>query len=124
MDAPYRLPGRAGRSAVVAFIAVLLWLSSAGATDLRGRVDGMHPYSPQPFPIGGVRIDIFAPSPQGTVLVRSTLTGGDGMYYLPGMAPGVYTLVVNGFLQFPSTFTRLHSRTFLPSCIDDTSPGR
>ena len=72
-----------------------------GATDLRGRVDGMHPYSPQPFPIGGVRIDIFAPSPQGTVLVRSTLTGGDGMYYLPGMAPGVYTLVVNGFLQFP-----------------------
>jgi hypothetical protein len=104
MDAPYRLPGRAGRNAaVVAFIAVLFWLSSAGATDLRGRVDGMHAYSPQPFPIGGVRIDILAPSPQGDVLVRSTLTGGDGMYYLQGMYPGSYAIVVNGFLRFPLT---------------------
>lgn len=104
MDAPNRLTGRSGRgAAALALITVLFWLSSAGATDLRGRVDGMHAYSPYPFPIGGVRIDVIAPTPQGDVWVRSTLTGGDGMYYLQGMAPGIYTLVVNGSLRFPLT---------------------
>ena len=71
------------------------------ATELRGRVDGVHPYAPYPFPFGGARIDLYASSPQGTLLVSYAYTGGDGMYYISGIYPGVYTLQVNGILNFP-----------------------
>lgn len=75
----------------------------AAATELRGRVDGVHPYAPYPFPLGGARVQLYVFTPQGPRPFVYTYTGGDGMYYFTGIAPGNYTLQVNGVLNFPLT---------------------
>jgi len=75
--------------------------SQSVATELRGRVDGIHPYAPRPFPLGGARVDLYMFSPQGPRQIRVTYTGSDGMYYFSGINPGTYTLQVNGVLNFP-----------------------
>lgn len=75
----------------------------SNATELRGRVDGIHPYAPYPFPLNGARIDLYMPSPQGPRWMANAYTGGDGMYYFSRIMPGVYTLQVNGALNFPLT---------------------
>jgi hypothetical protein len=71
------------------------------ATELRGRVEGIHPYASYPFPFGGARVDLYASSPQGPLLVGYAYTGGDGIYYFSGIYPGAYSLQVNGLLNFP-----------------------
>ncbi|MEI6847302.1 MAG: hypothetical protein WCK32_04570 [Chlorobiaceae bacterium] len=71
------------------------------ATELRGRVDGMHPYAPKPFPFGGAKVDLYILLPRGARFIRSAYTGGDGMYYFSKIRPGKYTLIVNGKLNIP-----------------------
>ncbi len=85
--------------ALLGLLAMFSWQSIA--TELRGRVDGTHPYAPYPFPFGGARVDLYQSSPQGPLHIRYAYTGGDGMYYFSGINPGVYTLRVNGILNFP-----------------------
>lgn len=102
MPGKRRLTPGAGRMVCLGALILAVFIGSpAAGADLRGRIDGMHAYSNYPFPLGGVRVDVYAFTPSGPVPVRSAVTGGDGMYYLPGMAPGPYELVVNGRLRFP-----------------------
>lgn len=90
------------KSRVLALLSILAMFSlQAAATNLRGRVDGVHPYAPNPFPLGGARVALYISTPKGPVLVKHAFTGGDGMYYLPGINPGAYTLRINGRLNFP-----------------------
>lgn len=87
---------------VLALLSVLAMLSpQAIATELRGRVDGAHAYAPYPFPLAGARVDLYVNTPQGPVLVRYAFTGGDGIYFMPRINPGAYTLQINGILKFP-----------------------
>lgn len=73
-------------------MALVLAALPAVATDLRGRVDGLHDYSQQPFPLAGVYVTIFRidPTPYGLQYrpIATTMTGNDGMYYFKGMWPG------------------------------------
>lgn len=74
---------------------LLTFAAAAGATDLRGRVDSRNAYTGLSYPRGGARVQLTQKTPKGPVVVRSTYSGSDGMYYFPGIAPGNYVLVVN-----------------------------
>lgn len=66
----------------------------ANATDLRGRVEVRHPYTKQVYPRGGIAVHLALPGqPQSPV--RKVISSPDGMFYMPGVAPGNYILVVN-----------------------------
>jgi hypothetical protein len=87
---------------VLALFGVLSLVSLQSiATDLRGRVDGMHSYAQRPFPLSGARVDLYLSTQRGQVLIRSAYTGGDGIYYMWGINPGLYTLQVNGRSLYP-----------------------
>jgi hypothetical protein len=88
------------RFRIVISLVLTLMLPQVGATDLRGRVDGIHPYANSPFPFNGARVDIYSMTPQGPYLVYSTFTGADGMYYIR-IPPGNYVIQINGTLNFP-----------------------
>jgi hypothetical protein len=70
-------------------------------TDLRGRVDGYNPYTRMSGSVPGVSVALFVVYPNGQYgIVRQTVTGPDGMYYLTGIYPGQYVLQVGG-LNYP-----------------------
>jgi hypothetical protein len=81
-------------------VFIIAQISDATATDLRGRVDGIHGYSPAPFRMAGVQVTIFAqPNPyMGTSYtpVATAVTGSDGMYYFRNIPPGNFVLQVGG----------------------------
>ena len=86
------LAGAGVRSAVCASGALLLMISLvAGATDLRGRVEGQNAYASSPYAINGARVDLMDP---GGRQVASYLTGPDGMYYFRRISPGKYVVRV------------------------------
>ena len=67
------------------------------ATDLRGRIDGVNPYTWTFGPLPGVPIGLFIALPDGSfTIVRQIVTGPDGMYYLRGVYPGYYVLQIAG----------------------------
>jgi len=84
---------------VLAALAATGALSSL-ATDLRGRVDGTHPYAQRPFPAAGMNVMLCVPGPQQWSVLTRTVTARDGMYYFRGIRPGDYILVVNN-VTFP-----------------------
>lgn len=88
-------------TAVPLLFLLALLSGAAAATELRGRVDGVHPYAPYPFPVGQARVELFAATPRGSVPVAYAYSGGDGMYYFSGIAPGAYNIQVNGRVSFP-----------------------
>jgi len=79
---------------IVCAVLLLAAAPLAHATDLRGRVEVRHPYTKQLYPRSGVAIQL-APANMPQKPVRRVLSGPDGMYYLTGIAPGNYVLVVN-----------------------------
>jgi hypothetical protein len=89
------------RKGVVTTLLLLLLPVVADATNLRGRIDGMHAYSYAPFPLPNAQVQLVAPTARGPQLIYTYYTGSDGMYYIPNIRPGNYVLVVNGALQFP-----------------------
>ena len=90
------------KSLIIAIFTILLLILSlrTEATDLRGRIDGQHPYSPYPFPVSGVRVDLCIWSGRWDV-IYTTLTGPDGMYYIQNVGPGNYYLQINGTMNYP-----------------------
>lgn len=79
-------------------VAVLMLAASAaaGATDLRGRVDGRNDFSRSPFPLAGTALQLYRQDAGQTRLAASAFTGPNGMYYFRGVAPGRYVLQVQG----------------------------
>lgn len=71
---------------------------SSRATDLRGRVDGIHNYSPVPFPVAQIQVSILATqqTPWGPTYVplMTVVTGSDGMYYFRNAPAGDFVLQV------------------------------
>ena len=73
------------------------------ATELRGRVDYIHPYTGhyQPLPRAEVRLHF-----QDGRSVAATITGYDGFYYFYNIPPGNYYILINGlkryFIQVPN----------------------
>jgi len=87
---------------IICFVFILIIFSTVSiAANLRGRIDMVNQYSSSPFPARGVQVQIFIMTPMGQNLIYTYYTGGDGMYYIPNIFPGNYTLVVNGVLSFP-----------------------
>lgn len=82
-------------------LIVILFPSLSYATNLRGRVDAIHPYSNGPFPARDVIVQLFIQTPNGPSLVNQYFTGSDGMYYLQNIMPGQYILLINNTLNFP-----------------------
>jgi hypothetical protein len=83
------------------FFLFLLQISvtvpSLHATDLRGGVAGVNPYTQMRGPLPGVPVGLFAIAPNGSfVVVRQAVTGPDGLYYLTGVYPGQYILQIGG----------------------------
>jgi len=75
----------------------LAFAVTAGATDLRGRVDGFNPYTRMMGPLPGVGVTLFAQMQNGGYsLVSQAITGPDGMYYFRGVYPGPYFLQIAG----------------------------
>jgi hypothetical protein len=78
------------------FFAALIVVETVTATDLRGRVDGIHGYAPKPFPLSGARVTLFLPNPAGGYTsIASAVSGADGMYYFKNIQPGNFVLQVN-----------------------------
>ena len=88
---------------ITIFITLLLIPIHVGATDLRGRIDGQHTYSPYPFPVNGARVDLYIWDGSWK-LVYTTFSGPDGMYYMQNIRPNNnYYLQVNRSLNYPLT---------------------
>jgi len=66
------------------------------ATDLRGRIDGLNPYTQTLGPLPGVRVGLFVNQNGAFALVRQAVSGSDGMYYFTGVRPGQYVLQLAG----------------------------
>lgn len=82
-------------------ICCFFWgIVTVGATDLRGRVDGIGPYASAPFPLAKASVEIKRQDSTQSVLA-SYRTGRDGMYYFRNIPPGHYLLVVNNSLSVP-----------------------
>jgi hypothetical protein len=85
-------------------VVAMFSLNVGYATDLRGRVDGMHGYAPAPFPMSGVQVTIFIAqqTPYGINYVPqvTSITGVDGMYYFRAVPPGSYVLQISG-MNYP-----------------------
>ena len=96
---------------LIVIIVSLLFPAILFATDLRGRVDVTHQYSYAPFPARGVTVQLFT---QSNVGVYTYITGQDGMYYIPGISPGNYILVVNNYLRFPIQVLNMALQDFPP----------
>jgi len=76
---------------------VSLSLGTVHATDLRGGVAGFNPYTHMTGGLPGVPIGLFTGTPGGGfIVVRQTVTGPDGLYYLAGVYPGQYVLQIAG----------------------------
>ncbi|MBU0943531.1 MAG: hypothetical protein KJ804_02630 [Proteobacteria bacterium] len=71
-----------------------------GATDLRGRVDGIGQWASAPFPLAKASVEIKRQDNSQSV-VAVYRTGRDGMYYFRNVSPGQYLLVVNNSLTVP-----------------------
>lgn len=74
---------------------------TANATDLRGRIDGVNPYTQMAGPLPGIGIALYAQTPAGFVVVAQAVTGLDGMYYFRGVYPGQYILQVYPGTNYP-----------------------
>jgi hypothetical protein len=81
----------------------ILSISSASATDLRGRIDGVNAYSPNPFPVRGAKVDLWYWNGAAWSLVYTYFTGFDGMYYIRNVIPGQYNIQINGMSYYPLT---------------------
>lgn len=85
-------------------LALCLLTTVAGATNLRGRVEGKHAYAPAPFPASRITVELLVPDVGGQWQVAyRAVSGPDGMYYFAGVKPGKYILHVNGQLNFNLT---------------------
>jgi hypothetical protein len=76
-------------------LTFLLFAVPASATDLRGLIQGTHPYTNQPFPVKGATVELYQQSTRGWRLVYGTVSGPDGMYYMRNIPPGRYWLQIN-----------------------------
>jgi hypothetical protein len=81
-------------------LALLASAAACEATDLRGRVDAKNSYTGLSYPRSGAKVQLTREGSGAPVVVRAADSGADGMYYLTGIAPGKYVLVVNG-QRFP-----------------------
>jgi hypothetical protein len=91
--------------AAMVIVAGVLWAATAGATDLRGRVDARNPYNNTIHPLANAEIQLVF---QGRVVMR-TITGLDGFYYFRNASPGPSQIVVNRQLRVNVTVA---SRSF------------
>jgi len=92
--------------------SILATTIDAFATDIRGRVDAIHQYSPQsPFPASGVKVDLYVYD--GVLdtwqIIASNYTGVDGMYYMRNIRPGNYYLQVQNSRNYHIT---IHNQPF------------
>jgi hypothetical protein len=71
---------------------MLLFASVAAATEVRGRVDMVNPYTLQFQPMPKALVILCYPNGQPIV---ETITGYDGFYYFHNIRPGPYLLVIN-----------------------------
>ena len=88
---------------MVILILVIYSPQEALATDIRGRIDGQHAYSPYPFPVSGARIDLLRWTGGNWVPLYTTFSGPDGMYYIRNIPPGAFYLQVNGMNHYSVT---------------------
>lgn len=79
---------------------LLLNISPVHATDLRGKIEGRNAYTPQSFPVGGAKVDIWQWNGKSWNLAFTYVTGYDGMYYIQNMMPGSYNIQINGTSYF------------------------
>jgi hypothetical protein len=75
---------------------LIVFATTVRATDLRGRIDGLNPYTQTMDPLPGVRVALFVNQNGTFALVRQALSGSDGMYYFAGVRPGQYILQLGG----------------------------
>jgi hypothetical protein len=83
---------------LVQILLAILMVSAAmvRATDLRGRIDGLNPYTQTMGPLPGVRVALFVSQNDAFALVRQAVSGSDGMYYFAGVSPGQYVVQIAG----------------------------
>jgi len=89
-----------GRTAALGFVLALLLLVGAlpaAAVELRGRIDGHHPFTGVILPRPGAEVVLVR---EGGGVVQ-TVSGGDGFYYLHNAVPGPHELIVNGIVRVP-----------------------
>ena len=108
----------AKRLLIALCITVLVTLpTQSNAGSVRGQVVGRNPYSPASYPLPGASVDIYAMGPNGWQLVYRFITGPDGMYYIPNLLPGNYTIQVNGRMNFPLFVGNVPSQDVPPILI-------
>lgn len=90
--------------------------ASAHCANLRGKVDGVHQYSPRPFPLANTTVTLLRGPPGQPVRVAQTKSDKSGMYYFRNIAPGAYILVISGE-RFPVAVTGSRTQDIAPVLI-------
>jgi hypothetical protein len=110
------MPKRISGSGLI--LTLLLLAVPASATDLRGMIQGNHPYSSQSFPVKGATVKLYQQSGRAWRLVDATVSGPDGMYYMRNIAPGRYWLQINGRQNYQVSVGTARSQNIPPIRIN------
>ena len=81
-------------AAMAAALIALLYVSTAAAINLRGKVEEVRSVSTNPYPANAKRVELRDASAQR--VLGQAYTGADGMYYLQNVGAGRYVLRVDG----------------------------
>jgi hypothetical protein len=81
-----------GKTIGLAMLCLAIPLAAA-ATDIRGRVEALNRYSPNPFPVRGARVELM--DARGQRVVAASYAGQDGMFFFSNISPGNYAIRVN-----------------------------
>ena len=104
---------------ILCILAICLMAAAAGATNLRGRVDGRSVHSPYPFPAGRVSVALLVPDGAGHWrMAYSTMSGPDGMFYFVNIPPGNYVMQVAGRLNFNVSVGQMPQQDLAPVVVN------
>ncbi len=102
---------------IIAMVCFLLFPSILNAVDIRGRINGLNQYSPTPYPLGGMTIDLYWDNYGRWVYIARYITGPDGMYYFRNIQPGYYSLQINGRTNYSITISNIYNQDLPPIVI-------
>lgn len=97
-------------------VCLLVWVLTAVAVDLRGRVDSQNRYARYPFALTHVALDLWVLDSEGWRKVASTANDAQGTYYFSGQRPGKYMLQVHG-QNFPITVNNVRFQNITPILV-------
>lgn len=89
------------KQSIIKIVTISLLLSSAIASDIKGKVNAINSLSTTPYSLKGVTIDLYQNRSKEWFKIASFISDGEGMYYFKDIQEGNYSIQVNGQTNYP-----------------------